>query len=171
MSEHSIIIAVDPGASGGIAWAKQDTLNDSNTIRWRFFADAMPKTGGDILRLLRSIQQQAIISNSEVTMVIEKVGGYIGRPQPGSAMFRFGFGIGYIHGIAMTLGMRIIEVRPQKWQQHFSLGTKGEMTTSQWKNKLKAEAQRRFPTTAPTLKTADALLILDWAIETRGGER
>lgn len=34
-----------------------------------------------------------------------------------------------------------------------------------WKNKLKEEAQRRFPQLDITLKTADALLILDYARE------
>ena len=34
-------------------------------------------------------------------------------------------------------------------------------TPTQWKNKLKAEAQRLFPDIRVTLKTADALLILE----------
>lgn len=37
-----------------------------------------------------------------------------------------------------------------------------------WKNKLKEEAQRRFPGLKVTLKTCDALLLLDAAIKTEG---
>jgi hypothetical protein len=40
------------------------------------------------------------------------------------------------------------------------VGTKGTSTTSEWKNKLKAEAQRRFPLNTITLKTADAFCLL-----------
>ena len=36
-----------------------------------------------------------------------------------------------------------------------------------WKNKLKAEAQRRFPDLRVTLKTCDALLILEVARKLR----
>jgi len=35
------------------------------------------------------------------------------------------------------------------------------MSPVQWKNKLKAEAQRLYPDIKVTLKTADALLILE----------
>jgi hypothetical protein len=37
----------------------------------------------------------------------------------------------------------------------------------EWKNKLKAEAQRRFPKQKVTLANADALLIYEWARETK----
>lgn len=37
--------------------------------------------------------------------------------------------------------------------------------TRDWKNKLKAESQRRFPTLSNTLANADALLILDYSFQ------
>jgi hypothetical protein len=47
----------------------------------------------------------------------------------------------------------------------FGLGTASRCASkSEWKNKLKAEAQRRFPDLKVTLKTADALLILEWVL-------
>lgn len=56
-------------------------------------------------------------------------------------------------------------VRPQVWQKVFNLGTAASCASkSEWKNKLKAEAQRRFPHLPVTLATADALLILEWRL-------
>jgi hypothetical protein len=86
-------------------------------------------------------------------------------------MFKFGMGYGVIRGALIALGWRIIEVTPQAWQKHFSLGTKASCASpGEWKNKLKAEAQRRFPDQDVTLKTADALLILDYAVAKDGAQ-
>ena len=64
------------------------------------------------------------------------------------------------------MGVRIVRVRPHDWQKHLRLGTKKDCSgTTEWKNKLKSEAIRRFPTQKVTLATADALLILDYALE------
>ena len=143
------ILAIDPGASGGLA------RNDDGGTH----AIPMPETDGDLVDFLRAVRIGV------GTVWVEEVGGYIGRPQPGSAMFKFGFGAGVIRGALMAFGYRVELVRPQKWQKHFSLGAKKDcQTSSEWKNKLKAEAQRKFPHLTVTLKTADALLILDYAM-------
>lgn len=74
-------------------------------------------------------------------------------------MFTFGHGRGVLIGALMAFGWRIIQPTPQQWQKWLEIGKVGGD-----KNKLKAEAQRRFPTVdGITLKTADALLILDYA--------
>ena len=77
------ILAIDPGASGGIAWC-----DDENNVQ----AIAMPETDGDLVDFLQSLRIGVGIA------WVEEVGGFIGRPQPGSAMFKFGFGAGVIRG-------------------------------------------------------------------------
>jgi hypothetical protein len=63
----------------------------------------------------------------------------------------------------------LVLVRPQVWQKGFGLGTASTCASkSEWKNKLKAEAQRRFPHLPVTLKTSDALLLLEYAISAAG---
>ena len=142
------MVAIDPGASGGIA---------SLTVNGMVDAVKMPETEGDVLEKLKSLR---VYHN---TIVVEQVGGYIGGAgSPGSAMFNFGRNFGFLIGVAMTLGYRIIMVRPQTWQKALSLGNSKGMTKTEWKNKLKAEAQRRFPKLSVTLSTADALLILEY---------
>lgn len=144
------IIAIDPGAIGGIA-----THDGETTCLY-----AMPTTEGDIVDMLRSLS-----ADGYQQVYIEKVGGFAGGAgQPGSSMFRFGFGVGVLHGACMALALPVILVTPQQWQKRLGVGTKGALSTTEWKNKLKSEAQRRYPHLKITLKTADAVLLLDYAI-------
>ncbi len=149
------IVALDPGLSGGMA------------VRWFGKTDCwpMPETQGDLLERLREIKSVAGLEGDELVCVLEEVSGFAGKAQPGSAMFRFGEHFGFIKGVIQALGIRLVMVRPQVWQKGFGLGTASKCASkTAWKNKLKAEAQRRFPQLNVTLKTADALLILEYAI-------
>ncbi len=149
------ILAIDPGMSGGVA------------VRWFEKTDcwAMPETQGDLLERLREIKNIAGLEGDELVCVLEEVSGFAGKAQPGSAMFRFGEHFGFIKGVVQALEIRLVLVRPQVWQKGFGLGTASACASkTEWKNKLKAEAQRRFPHLPVTLKTADALLILEHAI-------
>src|SRR5512140_2121819 len=152
-------VAIDPGMSGGMA------------VRWFDKTDcwAMPETQGDLLERLREIKSVAGLEGDELVCVLEEVSGFAGEAQPGSAMFRFGEHFGFIKGIVQALEIRLVMVRPQVWQKGFGLGTASACRTkSEWKNKLKAEAERRFPHLNVTLKTADALLILEHSISAAG---
>ena len=143
-------ISIDPGASGGIAGIDSEGIVG---------CQSMPDTEGDIVALLTGFAAKGVR-----LAVIEDVGGYCGSGQPGSAMWKFGFNCGFLRGSCMALGFRVELVKPQKWQKHFGLGTvKSNGGKTAWKNRLKGEAQRRFPNVDVTLKTADSLLILDYA--------
>lgn len=150
-----LIIAVDPGKSGGIVLGSEDGPP---------IVYPMPETETDVVALLTESIKLARIDDKEPICTIEKVGGFAGGPgQPGSAMFSFGKNVGIIYGAFMALKVRIEEVTPQKWQKALSLGTRGTMDKTQWKNKLKATAQKLYPGHKVTLKTADALLIYEYA--------
>ena len=148
------IVAIDPGAGGGVAlsgFGKVDCY-------------PMPETEGDLLALLKNMRAAALVEQREMVCVLEEVGGFVGRAQPGSAMFKFGAQFGFIKGVIQALGIRLVLVRPQVWQGGFGLGRAAACRSrTVWKNKLKAEAQRRFPHLTVTLKTADALLMLEYA--------
>jgi hypothetical protein len=151
------IIAIDPGASGGIA------LRDHEGC---VTACRMPPTEGDVVVFLHS----ASTAPGARVAYVERVGGFTGEGQPGSAMFRFGRGVGVLIGALMALNWRVIEVPPQRWQKFIGIGTRGGDSKTDWKNKLKAEAQRRYPDQAVTLATADALLMMDYAINQEVGK-
>jgi hypothetical protein len=147
--QESLIVAIDPGASGGIAW---------RTSGGGVLCAKMPETEGDIIVFMRGFNPSAY------TIFMEEVGGYIGKAQPGSAMFTFGRNTGFLIGAIMAMGFRLEMVRPQVWQKRLGVGTSRTCASkSEWKNKLKAVAQRKFPAATVTLATADALLILDYA--------
>ena len=155
--EMNITIAIDPGLSGGVAY--QLDLQPAQAV-------AMPATEGDLVDLLRSLTADA----NEAVAYVEEVGGYIGKAQPASSAFKFGRNFGFILGVLQTLGVRVDLVRPQRWQKSLGLGSaSGCASKSEWKNKLKASAQRLYPNLKPTLATGDALLILDYARRTRPG--
>ena len=143
-------LAIDPGASGGFAWRSTDN-NEVKILR-------MPETEGDVLSFLRRFKHTAY------TVFMEEVGGYVGKAQPGSAMFKFGRHTGFLIGAIMALEIRLEMVRPQKWQSPLGVGTSSSCASKTvWKNKLKALAQRKFPNVPVTLAVSDALLILDFA--------
>ena len=149
-------IAIDPGVNGGIAW-------DGAALP---SCMGMPGSDTEIAEEIHNLADILCSIRSNLKFVIEDVPKFVGRALPGSTIFPLAFNCGLIRGIAVSLRMPVILVRPQDWQKHFRLGTKGETSgTTEWKNKLKAEAQRRYPHLKVTLKTADALLLLAYAQE------
>src|SRR6185369_8839207 len=146
-----LTVAIDPGLSGGIAYQLHGQPAQ---------AVPMPATEGDFVDLLRTI----IVDAKAAVAFVEEVGGYVGKAQPASSAFKFGRNFGFILGVFQSLGVRVELVRPQRWQKSLGLGSaSGCASKTEWKNKLKATAQRLYPNLKPTLNTADALLILDYA--------
>lgn len=146
------LIAIDPGASGGIAVRRDSQPAD---------AMPMPPTEGDLVSLLRDLCPNP----ANTVAIVEEVGGYVGQAQPASSAFRFGRNFGFILGVLQALGVRVQLVRPQRWQKALCLGNASGCTSrTEWKNKLKGCAQRLYPHLKPTLATADALLILEYAL-------
>jgi hypothetical protein len=140
-----LIVAIDPGKSGGIVYGQDEWCEGVK----------MPETLGDLVELFNGLHQE----HSEIVAYLEKVGGFAGTGQPGSAMFKFGQGYGQIQGVIAAMGWPLNLVTPQRWIKSQHLGVKGDMTTTEWKNKLKGQAQMLYPQHKITLKTADAFLI------------
>lgn len=146
------ILAIDPGLSGGLAHYGPSGIT----------LDAMPATDADVCDLMLDR-----LGVSDV-VYIEKVGGYIGgKGAPGSAMFNFGRNAGFLHGLIAASKTRVIEVPPQRWQKTIGAGT-SKTHGKGWKSHLKGLAQQRQPNLHITLKTADAVLILEHAMIAEG---
>lgn len=139
------LIAIDPGASGGIAIAHNGHVE----------AYPMP----DDAALLETLAPMS--RESTTVCYMELVGGFIkGNPAPGSAMFNFGNSYGYIRGLLAALRIKLVLVRPQMWQKGIP-GMNQEKAAR--KRALKEHAARLFPNLKVTLSTADALCILNYA--------
>jgi hypothetical protein len=148
----TIIVAIDPGASGGLAW---------QVPGFAMAVENLPETPHELCELLTCIQK-----DGDARVYLEEVGGYTGGTgMPGSAAFNFGRGFGQILGVCAAMGIPVELVRPQKWQKALSLGTSKGMTKTQWKNKLKVRAMQLYPDVRVTLNVSDALLIHHAAVK------
>jgi Holliday junction resolvasome RuvABC endonuclease subunit len=103
------ILAIDPGLSGGIAWAAAD-----GTVS----AIPMPIAGKELdLATLKAVIQSAAPS----WVVLEKVGSMPG--QGVASTFKFGTGWGMAQGLAAGLGLPLELVTPQRWKRVVLHGT------------------------------------------------
>ena len=145
-----MILALDPGQSGGIAWMDDDGIVNC--------AD-MPPTPGDILDQLRTLK----VMGRETVAYMEKTGTYI-PGNSGPAACKFARGCGLLEGAIMALSIPLIEVAPTVWMK--ALGSLPKDKRER-KNAIKAFMQARYPHLKITLSTADALGLLTYAIEKR----
>ena len=150
MSNNPLLVAVDPGVSGAIVTYHQHLGVSSYN---------MPSTDWEVCKLVADISTQA----SKAVLYLEEPPLYAGRNIPGSAIGKLMWNTGVLYGAAVSCGWEVHRVRPAIWQKAHPVGTKGELSTTAWKNKLKARAGELFPELKVTLANADALLILDAA--------
>jgi hypothetical protein len=153
------ILAIDPGASGGVA----ELYTDGRAI-----ASPLPDDG-DLRDHLECAMVDARRSGERLVCYLELVGGFVGgNPAPGSAMFNFGSGYGYIRGLLAANRIETQLVRPQAWQAGIP-GVRG-VEKADRKRALKEHAARLFPQIKVTLKTADALCIAAYARAKENGQ-
>lgn len=146
---HPKIIAIDPGKNGGVAIYDKQEHKIIEVIK-------MPETPQEVLNLLR-------IYGFNSVCYLEKVQGLPGMAA--SSMFNFGKGFGHLEMALLACKIPTYEVIPQKWQKALTLGVKGNKSTTEWKNKLKAKAEQMFPNVGKiTLSVSDALLICQYGI-------
>jgi len=171
-----MLVAVDPGVSGGIA----------ADIDGKYEVQAMPATEGDIIALLRKYTVMA--EEAGKVAYLENLVKHMGAGVPASTMAVYASNWGFILGALMMGGWRVELVTPQQWQGGLGLGNTGRQKANtkgmsandaanekrrvatinatlkrEWKTKLKSKAQQLWPGTDVTLKTADAILILEFA--------
>ena len=160
-SNEKVIVGIDPGLSGGIAW---------RGIDGKVHAVSMGDTPRDILEQIRTIMDErdsdgGIIPFDRFVCYIEDVG----RGMPGQssvATATFARHVGNLEAFLMAEDISIVKVLPTKWQPSLGIGkAKDCKSKTEWKNMVKGRMQERFPTIKVTLKTADALGILCYAVD------
>jgi hypothetical protein len=146
-----LLVAVDPGVSGAVV-----TYHDNLGLE----SYNMPGTDWEVCKLVADITTKA----NKVVLYLEEPPLYAGRNIPGSAIGKLMWNTGVLYGAAVACGWEVHRVRPAIWQKATAnIGTKGDLSTTAWKNKLKARAGELYPQLKVTLANADALLILDAA--------
>ena len=148
------IVAVDPGVSGGIA-----VRNNEGQIVVYSMPDSV--TG---MRDLLAFH----IQGNDREVWIEEIPKFTGRMIPSSRIAVMFENFGQAQGLAIGLGYVLNRVRPVDWQEPLGLGGKKSCADSaEWKRKLRSKAAELYPNLDVTLKTADALLILRYAMSNK----
>ena len=143
-------IAIDPGASGGIAWFDSDGI-----------AQAIPMPDGMTAQI--DALREILAGCPNASASIEKVGGYMpGNAGPGAV--KFARHCGHLESALYCMGVPVEQVLPRKWQAALgALPTGMDAATKRVrKNAIKEAMARAYPHLRVTLKTADALGILTW---------
>lgn len=175
------VLAIDPGASGGIVAREVDGN--------RLYVRPMPATDGDILEAIRQANDVANLNGLVRVAYLEQIVKHMGAGIPASTMAVYAGNWGTVKGMLMALGWRVELPTPQLWQKSLGLGITGRVAVKRkdhaskesyaaavkaakqhnaglkrdWKNKLKATAQRLYPDCrGVSLLTADALLIAEY---------
>lgn len=150
---YDCVIGIDAGANGGIAYFRNNEVKTLN----------MPKSLDDFIELLQYLQ-----SISHPVVFIEKLsmrpddvrmdgkGANLGK------MFRIKKMISNYEQLKAAIvccHLDFAEVHPLTWQSRLGLRLKG-LEKAERKREYKCVAQALYPGTTPTLKTADAILIM-----------
>lgn len=144
-------IAIDPGVGGGIAYI--DTDGSTHAL-------PMPGTLHDMdTQMMILCTHHNTTSADTPTVFLEELPKFAGK-MSGSSMATMFRNYGRIEGMLAAYGARIEYLPPKKWQNVLGLGDK-KTHGNRWKAHLKGRAQALFPKLSVTLKTADALLILE----------
>lgn len=139
-----IIIGIDPGQSGGIAF-----LDSQGTV---IATSKLSQTEADVVADIRSVIEDETWKHHFA--FIEQVHA---MPKQGvTSSFKFGQSYGFLIGLLTGMHIPYEQVTPQKWQKSMSCLTKGD------KNVSKSAAQRLFPKEKITHAIADALLIAEY---------
>ena len=137
------LLAIDPGASGGLAWNDRDGATH---------AEAMPDGMTAVVDRLRALA----VELPGLSAVVEKVGFWMPGDHPNSAA-KFARHCGQIEAALYALGIPFYAVAPAVWMK--TLGTLPKEKPER-KRAIRELMARRFPSLAVTLATADALGLL-----------
>lgn len=160
-----IIIGIDPGASGGIAW------HDGGNVE----VFKMPETEKDIFNLIECVSPQC--TRRKAFCYLEQVASMPG--DSGRSMFTFGMGYGGLRMALIACNIPFEVVKPQVWKKEYKLifrkklhqkGMPDSKYKTWIKNQSKAKAQQLFPMFKKiTHAHADALLIMEYGRRLRNG--
>jgi hypothetical protein len=155
-------IGIDPGASGAIAVIDSDLK--LVVLRLQKVTDK------DVSNFLQEIS----FNYDRVFCVKEKVWAMPAKNPDGTmrtmgaqTMFEFGLNNGFILGLLTAWNIAYEEKTPQTWMKLFSMKREKEESQTDYKRKLKEQAEKLFPNIKITNDMADAILIAEFNRRTK----
>lgn len=161
----NLLIAIDPGISGGIAYGNRDWVT----------VEKMPETPKDICTLLETLKTKC----DKLFCYIEDVGQYR-EGNSGPAATKFAEHCGCLKGFLIALRISHDKAPSSKWQ-HYFIGKPNwpkipkeiqgkekrkilAKRKQERKNKIKVKAQALYPDLTVTLAVSDAIGIFRWGL-------
>lgn len=141
------VLAIDPGANGGLAWIDRDGIVQ---------AERMPDGMTAQLDRIGSLRYD----DGATTAVLEKV-GFHREGNSASASAKFARHCGHLEAALYCARYSTEEVAPGVWQRSMGALPKDK---AERKRAIREAMQRRYPHLKVTLATADALGIMTWAM-------
>lgn len=142
-----MIIAIDPGVNGGMAWDS----SGASCVKWT--------TLGDMYSRLYQLSQAPSQLSGGCVAYLEHV---TSSPIMGKkACFTFGENFGEWKAMLYAAGIPTRLIKPQTWQRNIP-GLSGKQGTAR-KKVLKEHAQQLFPNIKVTSMVQDALILLNYA--------
>lgn len=152
----SLILGIDPGSKGAIAWTDGVEVHAA-------------KMGETVFELSKQVLEiVGAYPGHDVRAYLEKVHS---MPKQGvSSSFTFGRKYGNIEGILASMKISVIDVIPQRWVATYPVGRRGDYgSITLWKKALLAQAERIYPNLKLTQQVADAVLILHYGLKEAKG--
>lgn len=144
---HVKLVAIDPGASGGLAWQDSDGV---------VHAENLPEGMTAIVDRFRAL----IVTVPGIVAVMEKVGYWMPGDHPNSAA-KFARHCGQLESMLYSLGIPFTEIGPGVWMRKLGVLPKDK---AERKRAIKELMSRQYPHIKVTLGTADALALLSVSI-------
>ena len=120
-----MIIGIDPGLTGAVAFIEQGKLKALYDIPVMANGKGKSKVKNQVnpAELVRLLARHT--ENEEVTVYLERISAMPG--QGVASMFSMGDTFGTIRGVCAALGFRVEVITPQSWKKHFKLGKDKEI--------------------------------------------
>ena len=162
-----MIIAIDTGKKGGIAWHCNEKVG----------CFKMPETPRGFIEAINNVRTAWDEDKENPTpcyaiCYLEEIKG-VPPNQSSKATWTFAEHYGIVKGILMALGIPIVYVKPNTWQKaigatrpstpHGANKATKERIKREGKRNIKQIVEARYPSLKITLATADALGILMYA--------
>lgn len=146
-----VVLAIDPGSNGAIAWRDADGNAATET---------MPETVGELWDTLADLAHLAGVEGAKIVAYLEKVGTYHPGNHVGSAC-KFARHCGHVEMALYGCGIGVCDVSPAVWQRAVCGALSKDK--AERKRQIREAMQRLYPDLKVTLGNADALGILTYA--------
>lgn len=140
-----LYLGIDPG------W--QGALTIYNPTNHNVEVYLMPQTVTAVVQLFNSLPTGIVR-----LAAVERVQGYIGRPQPGSRMFRFGENFGVIQACLISAGVPHILLTPQQWRRRLGIAQRVQ-NKSRYLKALIDVCERLIPGCRADKQSAESILL------------